>query len=478
METWIVERGTSLLARQLPPEAGRVLLGQVERLGLRVCLNRETECIEALGSDRLLQFNTGECLRVRLVVVAAGIRPRDELARACGLELGPRGGIRVDDHLTASDPAVYAIGECASHRGACYGLAAPGMQMADLLAGNLLGKRRAFAGCDASTRLKVPGIDVATLGDFQANGDTLRWMQGGSYRQLVVREGRLLGATVIGEWPEAGRAQELVERRARLRRGERERFVRQGRLWRGTADLSVSQWPSGALVCQCMRVPRGVLSAACAAGCLTVEQLASRTGASLVCGSCRPLLAELIGAPAESARVPGSKTLGLASLGAATLVVAILGLDSPALADSVQSQWRHWDVLWREDWAKRASGFALVSLVLVSLMFSARKRLPKFSWGAFGHWRAVHALLGVGTLGVLAAHTGFRLGHHLNLILMLNFLGLALAGSAAGAVAAWERRLGPRAGKRLRAGWTAAHIGLAWPLPALVVFHALAAYYF
>lgn len=479
LQTWVVERGASLLARQLDPRAGALLQAHVEKLGLKVCPQREVERIEAIGeNDRLLQFNTGECLRVQIVVIAAGIRPNDALAAQCGLEIAPRGGIRVNDSLQTSDPDIFAIGECASHHGICHGLAAPAYKMADVLGENLLGKHRRFTGSDQSTRLKLAGIEVATLGDFQANGETLRWHTKEGYRQLVLQGRRLVGATAVGEWSETGRVMELIERRALVWRWQVSRFNRSGHLWGGAETLPVTHWPAAALVCNCAGVRRGALTAACAGGCATVEQLARRTGASTVCGSCKPLLAEFLGAPALLTPVAGLKLLATACVFALLLALAIFCAAPVPFAESAQAGWRKLDFFWREEFWKQATGFTLVGLALVSLLLSLRKRIKKFSWGEFGHWRAVHAALGMLTLLALVSHTGFRLGHNFNFVLMTDFLVLALVGALAGLVTALERRLTAQSAKRLRSFWTGAHIALAWPLPVLVAVHVLTAYYF
>ena len=109
-----------------------------------------------------------------MVVISAGIRPRDELARACGLEVGPRGGVVVDDRLRTSDPDIFAIGEVALHRGMIYGLVAPGYEMADVVAANLAGGRAPFTGFDMSTKLKLMGVDVASFGDIFAEASGAR----------------------------------------------------------------------------------------------------------------------------------------------------------------------------------------------------------------------------------------------------------------------------------------------------------------
>ncbi len=477
-ETWVVERGSGLLARQLDPEGSRLLQAHVERLGLHVCTGRETERLEPLGDDCLLTFNTGEALRVQLVIFAVGIRPRVELAVAANLKRGARGGVHVDDFLQTSEPAIFAIGECAEHRGIIYGLAGPGFLMAETLAANLAGRRRRFAGADPSTWLKLGGISVATLGDYQAaEGESLVARSGEGYRRLVLDGNRMVGAVAIGDWPEQARIHGAIQARRRLWGWERRRFLAHGRIGSGRGPLPVSQWPESALVCNCLGIRRGALTAACAQGCGTVEQLARTTGASTVCGSCRPLLAQLVGAPMAPAEVPGGRWL----LGAAVLAVlaagAVAALPRVELSASVQAAGLP-ERLWGDGFVRRVTGFTVLGLALCSLLLSARKRLPRAAWGTVGMWRAIHAGLGVLSLLALVAHTGFRLGQNLNFVLMADFLALALVGGLAAGVTALENRLAGPVARRLRAGWTWAHVALAWPLPVLVGFHVFTAFFY
>jgi nitrite reductase (NADH) large subunit len=190
------------------------------------------------------------------------------------------------------------------------------------------------------------------------------------------------------------------------------------------------------------------------------------------------LLAALVDAPASLVRQSGLKTLAVACAIAFAVVLTIFFAQPIAFAESVQSGLRKLDVLWRESFWKQTSGFTLLGLALASLLLSLRKRIKRFTFGEFGHWRAAHAALGALTLVVLVSHTGFRLGHNFNFVLMSNFLALALVGALAGAVAVLERRLEPASAKRLRAFWTGTHIAMAWPLPVLILFHVLMAYYF
>jgi nitrite reductase (NADH) large subunit len=478
LKTHVIEHGSGLMARQLSPEGSAILKCQVETLGLQVRLNTETRCIKASDAERVLVFGDEDSLAVDLVILAAGIRPRDELARDAGLTIGPRGGVDVDDRLRSSDPAICAIGECASHRGIIYGLASPGYKMANALAVNFSGGRAKFAGDDLSTRLKLLGVDVTILGEFQGNGSTVKVQQEGVFRELVLQGGKLIGATGVGAWPELNRVQEAVEARRRVWPWQVNRFRASGRLWPDAASVHVSQWPASALVCHCMRVPRGALTRAVnQEGCRTMETLVKTTGASTVCGSCRPLLVELLGE--RSARRParGARVLLAASLASVAGMCLILALRPWPFAATVQGDWK-WDALWRSGVLKQTTGYVLLGLIALSLALSLRKRLRWFVRIDFGWWRMMHAVLGTVSLIALVTHTGLRLGHHLNFVLMLNFAALVVMGGLAGALAALESKWEGPWPRRVRAWWTTGHMLLFWPLPILLLFHVLKAYYY
>src|SRR5262249_40489766 len=155
LKTDVVEFAPRLMPRQLDSAGARLLTRSIRAMGVNVHLGRAAQRI--LGDSRAegIEFADGEPLDCALVVIAAGIRPRDELARQAGLEVGDRGGIVVDDELRTSDEAIYAIGECALHRGIVYGLVAPGYEMASALARTLTGSRSEFRGADQSSKLKL-----------------------------------------------------------------------------------------------------------------------------------------------------------------------------------------------------------------------------------------------------------------------------------------------------------------------------------
>ncbi|HEX4997756.1 MAG TPA: FAD-dependent oxidoreductase [Terriglobia bacterium] len=478
LECHVVEFAPQLLPVQLDPRAGELARRQIEEMGLRVHVNVRVNRIAADGRRRSLHFadKDQEPISVDLVVVAAGIRPRQELAESCELAIAIPGGIQINDRLETSDPSIYAIGECANHRGVTYGLAAPAYQMAEVLVDRLLGGGAEFRGADMSTRLKVLGLDVSVFGDYNQPAVTHCWESDGVYRRIVVRDNRLVGASALGAWPEAGEVQDAVRVERRVWTWQARRFMRQGTLWPARRQ-PVGQWPAAATVCNCMNVSRGMLAAAQTAGCATVEAMAAATGASTLCGTCKPLLAELAGQPAATTGpARGARGLAVAAGAALLLVAAIFFAPSLPYAASVQTF--PYDVIWRNSVWKQVTGFSLLGLTGLGMLLSARKRLRSFTRGDFGLWRAVHALLGVGALIVLVAHTGLRFGANLNAALMTVFALANLAGAAAGGVVSADHRLATTRAMALRKCVVWGHVVLVWPLPALVAFHILSAYYF
>jgi nitrite reductase (NADH) large subunit len=215
LETHVLEMAPGLMPVQLDPRGSEVLRGHIEALGVHVHTGVATAAVEGEQGVTAVTFAEGDPLPTDLVVFSAGIRPRDQLARDCGLEVGERGGIVVDDHLTTSDPAVSAIGECALVGGRIYGLVAPGYTMARLLASRL-GALAAgdelpadrFEPADLSTKLKLLGVDVGSLGDPHADrhdpdARALVWDDPvtGTYEKLVVSAdgSRALGAVLVGD---------------------------------------------------------------------------------------------------------------------------------------------------------------------------------------------------------------------------------------------------------------------------------------
>ncbi len=296
LEVHVVEASAGLLARQLDAAGALLLREKVEALGLRVHCGARTARIDEAGAELAVCLADGWRIATDLVVLASGIRPRGELGRAAGLLLSAAGAVVVDDHLASSDPHIFAVGECAAHRGATYGLAAPGYRMIDVLVDNLVGGDAVFQGADRSARLELPGVSVAALGRYEEAPETQAhaYLAGGVYRKLLLREGRIVGALAVGEWADLERVRVALDEPRRFSFWDMRRFRSTGTLWLRSESPPVHEWPAEALVCGCLGVRRGALTDAELQGCDTADALAARTGAGTLCGACRPLLGELV----------------------------------------------------------------------------------------------------------------------------------------------------------------------------------------
>lgn len=481
-EVAIIQHNDRLMGRQLDDRAAAMMCAAVQALGIKVYLNSG---VQEITGERLVagvRLRDGSVIECDTVVFCTGIKPNLELARQAGLRVGR--GIRVDDLLQSSNPAIYAVGECTEHNGQIYGLVAPGLEQASVAAHNISGQHAFYRGSTAVARLKVVGTALLSIGAVVEEEIPSHYraviyqnQSGDCYRKLVMRGGRLQGAIAIGDWPQHQRVQEAVVHHRRLWPWQLWRFKRTGELWTEQQAQDVRQWPANAIVCNCTGVSRGVLSSAVTGGCTTVEMLAQCTGASTVCGGCKPRLAEMLGETAAPQVSKGSTLLMGASLLTMVLVLITLALNPIPFAATVQQGW-HISELWSATLPKQISGFTLLGVTLVALLLSLRKRIKKFTFADFGHWRAVHALLGTLLLAVLVLHTGLRMGDKLNFLLMFCFLSLALLGAVVGVVATLERSGASVALGRWRrySGW--AHIALFWPLPVLLALHVLSSYYF
>ncbi len=481
VEVAVVEHGPRLMSSQLDDAGAASLHAEVAKLGIEMFLGHGVKEIVGTGSVQGVRLANGVEISCDTVVVAAGIIPNTQLALDAGLSVGR--GIRVDDTLRTADPHIYAVGECAEHRGKIYGFVAPGLEQAAVAANNILGVEARYEGTIAAAQLKVVGVPVFSIGRVgdEENPSDFRHViyapdNDRTYRKLVLRRGRLVGAIAVGEWEETGRVQEAVTCGRRLWLWQRLRFQRHGRLWPEQEAQSVALWPAAATVCNCAGVTRGTLNQALASGCNTLDRLTALTGAGRVCGSCRPLLAEFVDAVTQPVLQPGRNSLAIGSALALALAVLFIAWGPLPYTDTVQGGFKP-EVLWSDGVWKQASGYSLVGFSLLGMLLSVRKRIPRIAFGEFAWWRVAHVLIGTATLAILLAHTGFSLGNNLNFMLMLGFLKLSLVGALAGAVTAMERQP-TRLAKHLRAWTLNTHILLLWPLPALLGYHILSVYYF
>jgi nitrite reductase (NADH) large subunit len=194
-----------LMERQLDAPAAELLKSLVEGKGIRILLNANTACLHGETRVEGVELTDGRRIDADAVIFAAGIRPNIALARNAGLPVNR--GIMVDDHLQTAAPDIFALGECAEHRGICYGLVEPAYEQARVLAGHLAGRAAAYQGSVIATNLKVSGVAVFSAGDFVgADGSeaiVLRDVSHGTYKKLVISNGRLTGAVLVGDTGDA-----------------------------------------------------------------------------------------------------------------------------------------------------------------------------------------------------------------------------------------------------------------------------------
>ena len=311
LDTHVIEFAPRLMPLQVDDAGGMALRQRITDLGVTIHAGTRTEAVHAGpdGSANEMLLAAGHdpsdqrTLPVEMVVFAAGVRPWDTIGREFGLELGERGGIKVDAHCLTSDPHVYAIGECAmAMDGRVYGLVAPGYSMAETAARHILGEdSKPFLGADLSTKLKLMGVDVASFGDAfgtTAGARTTLYSDEsqGLYKKLVVTEdGKLLGGILVGDAsaydvlkPLAGTDTALPGDPIRLLLppddGE-------------AVTLGVSSLPDSATICSCHNVSKGsLLEAVHDEGCASVSDLKACTKAGTGCGSCIPTLGKLLDA--------------------------------------------------------------------------------------------------------------------------------------------------------------------------------------
>ncbi len=302
LETHVVEFAPRLLPRQIDDAGSKILVQKIEALGVQVHLSTATEEVLGEGQVEGMRFSSGEELDLDMVIVSTGIRPRDELAQECGLKVGERGGVIVDDRLQTSDPAIYAIGEVALHREMVYGLVAPGYEMAEIVAKNLVGEDQRFKQADLSTKLKLMGVDVASFGDIdQTEGIQSMSIDDpfeGIYKKLIFSEDgtQLVGGMLVGDASDYIRLSSLAKSDNPLPMTPSELIGLGGETsGGGILDLSAE-----AQICSCNNVTKGALCDYLKENdCNSVSELKCGTNAGTGCGGCMPAVTDLFKAHLE-----------------------------------------------------------------------------------------------------------------------------------------------------------------------------------
>ncbi len=303
LQTNVVEFAPRLMALQVDEGGGGMLRRKIEALGVRVHTGKNTTNItDGSVARHCMIFGDGSSLEADVIVFSAGIRPRDDLAKSAGLATGPRGGIVIDGDCRTSDPNIYAIGECALWRGRAFGLVAPGYEMARVAAAKVSSRETAgFAGADVSTRLKLLGVDVASIGDAHGASPGARAYsfvdeRREVYKKLVVTEDgtRLLGAVLVGDTSDYGSwLQTMLNELPLPEHPEDLILTPRGRAAPAVAT-GIAALPAGAQICSCNNVSKGAICSAVESGCTTLGALKKSTRAASSCGGCAPLVTQVL----------------------------------------------------------------------------------------------------------------------------------------------------------------------------------------
>ena len=304
LTTHVVEFAPRLMPVQIDDAGGTILRNKIEALGVSVHTSKSTtEIISEDGKVTKMLFADGSELETDMIVFSAGIRPRDEIARSCGIEIGDRGGIVINDYCQTSDPDIYAIGECALYQNRIYGLVAPGYTMAGVAADVLNNiTTSTFTGADMSTKLKLLGVDVASFGDNFAKTPGAREIAitdsvQGVYKKLVLNEdgSRLLGGILVGDASAYGTLLQFVQNAIALPPHPEDLLLppREGK--GATVGMGVESLPDTAQICSCNNVTKGQICAAIQENNFTdIASVKKCTKAGTGCGGCVPLVTDLL----------------------------------------------------------------------------------------------------------------------------------------------------------------------------------------
>ena len=301
LKTHVVEFAPRLMAVQVDDGGGAMLRGKIEALDVSVHTEKNTkQIIDGESCSHKMCFADGEELETDIIVFSAGIRPQDELGRLAELDIGERGGIVVNDNCQTSDPDIYAIGEVALWGGRIFGLIAPGNAMAVVAAEHLSDSgTNTFTGADMSTKLKLMGVDVASIGDAHGNTPgslTYSYTNqvDGIYKKIVVSEDRqhLLGAVLVGDAEDYGNLLQFALNKIEL--PEQPDSMILPHVDGASSALGVDALPDTAVICSCNNVTKADLMAAVSDGAVTIGAIKETTNAATGCGGCAALTTQVM----------------------------------------------------------------------------------------------------------------------------------------------------------------------------------------
>ncbi len=317
LKTHVLEFSSGLMARQLDEGGGQLLTKKIVDLGVSVHTGKNTkEIVEGDECRYRMNFADGEELETDMVIFSAGIRPRDELAKQAGLDMGERGGIAINNFCQTSVDNIYAIGECALWNSMIFGLVAPGYQMAKVAVEHILAKSELeFTGADMSTKLKLLGVEVGSIGDAMGKtpgAQCYTYSDGVAevYKRLIVSEDgkKLLGAVLVGDTESYGTLQQLCVNDMDLPASP-EQLILPQLDGEASVGMGVDALPETAQICSCYDVTKGDIQGAVQGGCCDMGGIKAETGASTGCGGCTALVKQVMDAELTSLGVEVNNNL-------------------------------------------------------------------------------------------------------------------------------------------------------------------------
>ncbi len=303
----VVEFAPKLMPRQLDQAASNMLQAKIEELNIGIHLNKATQYIDGEKAITGMMFANDELLKVDMLVISAGIKPRDELGRVAGLEVGERGGIVVNNKMQTSDSRIYAIGEVALYNSMIYGLVAPGYEMADVAAEQILnGDKTMRETIDMSTQLKLIGVEVASFGDPFIENDTVTAIVyenkfNGIYKRInVTKDGKtLLGGILVGDSSDYNSLFQIYSNAMALPKNPEDLIL--GSRGGESTSMGANDLPDTAVICSCENVTKGALCCSITDGtCETLSDVVKLTKATTGCGGCKPMVVDIVKATQKS----------------------------------------------------------------------------------------------------------------------------------------------------------------------------------
>lgn len=316
LETHVIEAAPRLMPRQIDEAGSATLAHKLSQLGIHIHTGKNTQLINGNGKIKGITFADASTLAIDMLVISAGIRPRDELAKAAALAVHPRGGIEVNDDLMTTDENIFAIGEAVCHNNIVYGLVAPGYEMADIVAARIAGQpSREFKGFDMSTKLKMLGVDVGSFGD--AFGETAGSIpivyqnkHNGVYKRLNISgDGKnLLGGILIGDASQYHILHQMVINKMSLPDTPESLII--GMPGKSSGGADIKDLPESAQICACENVTKGDLVYQIVENSVNdLENLKNNTKACTGCGGCGPMVADILKYTLEGLGQKVKKTL-------------------------------------------------------------------------------------------------------------------------------------------------------------------------